>query len=375
MSDVVENTAALGRTQPDKVVPYAILGEMTHRCPLQCPYCSNPLMLERASEELSTEDWKRVMDEAVDMGVLHFHFSGGEPTSRKDLEELVAHAAKVGLYTNLITSAVLLSEDRVNSLAEAGIDHVQISFQDSTAELGDWVAGYKGAFEKKKAAARLVRKADIPLTVNAVMHRHNLHHLEDMIQMAIDFDAERIEVAQVQYYAWALRNRAAFLPTREQLDRATEIVTEARERLKGVLAIDYVVPDYYARRPKSCMGGWGRQFLNIMPSGTVLPCHAAESLPNITFDSVRDKPLAWIWEHSESFNMFRGTDWMPEPCQSCDRREIDWGGCRCQAYALVGDAAKTDPTCELAPDRAVLEEPLREALAEAPEFIYRRYGN
>ncbi|MFP6757303.1 MAG: pyrroloquinoline quinone biosynthesis protein PqqE [Alphaproteobacteria bacterium] len=375
MSDVVEKTTALGRTQPDKVVPYAILGEMTHRCPLQCPYCSNPLMLERASEELSTEDWKRVMDEAVDMGVLHFHFSGGEPTSRKDLEELVAHAAKVGLYTNLITSAVLLSENRVNSLAEAGIDHVQISFQDSTAELGDWVAGYKGAFEKKKAAARLVRKADIPLTVNAVMHRHNLHHLEDMIQMAIDFDAERIEVAQVQYYAWALRNRAAFLPTREQLDRATEIVTEARERLKGVLAIDYVVPDYYARRPKSCMGGWGRQFLNIMPSGTVLPCHAAESLPNITFDSVRDKPLAWIWEHSESFNMFRGTDWMPEPCQSCDRREIDWGGCRCQAYALVGDAAKTDPTCELAPDRAVLEEPLREALAEAPEFIYRRYGN
>lgn len=375
MSDIVEKTTALGRTQPDKVVPYAILGEMTHRCPLQCPYCSNPLMLERASEELSTEDWKRVMDEAVDMGVLHFHFSGGEPTSRKDLEELVAHAAKVGLYTNLITSAVLLSENRVNSLAEAGIDHVQISFQDSTAELGDWVAGYKGAFEKKKAAARLVRKADIPLTVNAVMHRHNLHHLEDMIQMAIDFDAERIEVAQVQYYAWALRNRAAFLPTREQLDRATEIVTEARERLKGVLAIDYVVPDYYARRPKSCMGGWGRQFLNIMPSGTVLPCHAAESLPNITFDSVRDKPLAWIWEHSESFNMFRGTDWMPEPCQSCDRREIDWGGCRCQAYALVGDAAKTDPTCELAPDRAVLEEPLREALAEAPEFIYRRYGN
>jgi pyrroloquinoline quinone biosynthesis protein E len=375
MSDVVEPTAALGRTQPDKVVPYAILGEMTHRCPLQCPYCSNPLMLERASEELSTEDWKRVMDEAVDMGVLHFHFSGGEPTSRKDLEELVAHAAKVGLYTNLITSAVLLSENRVASLAEAGIDHVQISFQDSTSELGDWVAGYKGAFDKKKAAARLVRKADIPLTVNAVMHRHNLHHLEDMIQMAIDLDAERIEVAQVQYYAWALRNRAAFLPTREQLDRATEIVTEARERLKGVLAIDYVVPDYYARRPKSCMGGWGRQFLNIMPSGTVLPCHAAESLPNITFDSVRDKPLAWIWEHSESFNMFRGTDWMPEPCQSCDRREIDWGGCRCQAFALTGDAAKTDPTCELAPDRAVLEEPLQEALAEAPEFIYRRYGN
>jgi pyrroloquinoline quinone biosynthesis protein E len=375
MTDVQEQALPAGRTQPDKVVPYAVLGEMTHRCPLQCPYCSNPLMLERASEELSTEDWKRVMDEAVDMGVLHFHFSGGEPTSRKDLEELVEHAAKVGLYTNLITSAVLLSEDRINSLAEAGLDHVQISFQDSTSELGDWVAGYKGALDKKKAAARLVRKADIPLTFNAVMHRHNLHHLEDMIQLAVDLDAERIEVAQVQYYAWAFRNRAAFLPTREQLDRATEIVTESRERLKGVLAFDYVVPDYYARRPKSCMGGWGRQFINIMPSGTVLPCHAAETLPDITFESVRDKPLAWIWEESESFQKFRGTDWMPEPCQSCDRREIDWGGCRCQAYALTGDAAKTDPTCELAPDRGVLEEPLKEALEEAPEFIYRRYGN
>ena len=315
------------------------------------------------------------MDEAVDLGVLHVHFSGGEPTVRRDLEQLVAHAAKVGLYSNLITSAVLLDEDRVRRLADAGLDHVQISFQDSTSELGDRIAGYKGALEKKKKAARLVRKADLPLTVNAVMHRHNLHHLEDMIQMAVDLDAERIEVAQVQYYAWAYRNRAAFLPTREQLDEAVRIVEEARERLKGVLTFDFVVPDYYAQRPKSCMGGWGRQFINISPSGKVLPCHAAEVIPGITYESVREKSLAEIWEHSDSFNRFRGTDWMPEPCQSCDRREIDWGGCRCQAYMLTGDATRTDPTCALSPDRGVLDEPLSWAVQEAPDFVYRRYGN
>ena len=362
------------RTPPVKTVPYAVLAELSHRCPLQCPYCSNPVELERASGECTTDEWRRVMDEAVDLGVLHVHFSGGEPTVRRDLEQLVAHAAKVGLYSNLITSAVLLDEDRVRRLADAGLDHVQISFQDSTSELGDWIAGYKGALEKKKKAARLVRKADLPLTVNAVMHRHNLHHLEDMIQMAVDLDAERIEVAQVQYYAWAYRNRAAFLPTREQLDEAVRIVEESRERLKGVLTFDFVVPDYYAQRPKSCMGGWGRQFINISPSGKVLPCHAAEVIPGITYESVREKSLADIWEHSDSFNRFRGTDWMPEPCQSCDRREIDWGGCRCQAYMLTGDATRTDPTCALSPDRGVLDEPLSWAVQDAPDFVYRRYG-
>ena len=359
---------------PDRLVPYAVLAELSHRCPLQCPYCSNPLELERASGECTTGEWRRVMDEAVDLGVLHVHFSGGEPAVRKDLEQLVEHAAKVGLYSNLITSAVLLTEDRVKRLADCGLDHVQISFQDSTAELGDRVAGYRGAFEKKKQAARWVRAAGLPLTVNAVMHRQNLHHLEDTIAMAVALGAERIEVAQVQYYAWALRNRAAFLPTREQLDEAVRIVEEARVRLKGVLTFDFVVPDYYAKRPKSCMGGWGRQFINVSPSGKVLPCHAAEVIPGIRYESIREKSLADIWENSESFNRFRGTSWMPEPCRSCDRREIDWGGCRCQAYMLAGDAARTDPACALAPDRAALEEPLREAHAEAPEFIYRRYG-
>jgi len=375
MTDVIEQTETNGGGSPNKLVPYALLAELTHRCPLQCPYCSNPLELERASGELATKDWIRVMDEAVEMGVLHVHFSGGEPTARKDLEELVAHASKIGLYSNLITSAVLLNEDRINRLADLGLDHVQISFQDSTPELADFISGYKDGLEKKIVAARLVRKAGMPLTYNAVMHRHNLHHLEDMIQMAVDLDAERIEVAQVQYYAWAFRNRAAFLPTREELDEAVRIVEESRERLKGVLAFDFVVPDYYAQRPKSCMGGWGRQFLNITPSGKVLPCHAAESIEDLDFDTVGNKSLSWIWENSEAFNKFRGTEWMPEPCQSCDRKEIDWGGCRCQAFALVGNAAATDPTCALSPDRHVLDEPLKEALGESPDFVYRRYGN
>ncbi len=374
MTEVAEKIRPRAQTAPHKMVPYAVLAELSHRCPLQCPYCSNPVELERASGECTTEEWQRVMDEAVDLGILHIHFSGGEPTVRKDLEQLVTHAAKAGLYSNLITSAVLLTEERINRLADCGLDHVQISFQDSTPRLGDRIAGYKGAHEKKCNAARLVRKAGLPLTVNAVMHRHNLHHLEDMIQMAVDLDAERIEVAQVQYYAWAYRNRAAFLPTREQLDEAVRIVEESRKRLKGVLTFDFVVPDYYAQRPKSCMGGWGRQFINISPSGKVLPCHAAEVIPGITWESVREKSLADIWENSDSFNRFRGTDWMPEPCQSCERREIDWGGCRCQAYMLTGDAARTDPTCALSPDRKVLDEPLSWAVQEAPEFIYRRYG-
>ena len=374
MNEIAEMAPTPAKT-PDKVVPYAVLMELSHRCPLQCPYCSNPIDLERASGELSTEDWKRVMDEATEMGVLHVHFSGGEPTVRKDLEELIAHAAALGLYSNLITSAVLLSEARIKRFADLGLDHVQISFQDSTSELGDWIAGYKGAFEKKMQAARWVRAAGMPLTVNAVMHRHNLHHLEEMIEMAVELGAERIEVAQVQYYAWAFRNRAAFLPTREQLDRAVEIVAAARQRLKGVLAFDFVVPDYYAQRPKSCMGGWGRQFINITPSGKVLPCHAAEIIPGLEFDNVKQMPLGRIWETSEAFNHFRGTAWMPEPCQSCERKEIDWGGCRCQAYMLTGDAAATDPTCALSPDRAVLDEALAAVHEEAPDFIYRRYGN
>ncbi|MEE9140452.1 MAG: pyrroloquinoline quinone biosynthesis protein PqqE [Alphaproteobacteria bacterium] len=355
--------------------PLAILAELSHRCPLQCPYCSNPLELERSSNELDTETWCRVIDQAADMGVHQIHFSGGEPTVRKDLEDLVGHATDVGLYTNLITSGVLLNEARIDKLVELGLEHVQLSFQDSEEASADRIGNFKGGHQKKIEVARLIRKAGLPLTVNAVMHRQNLDNLKDVIAMAVELDAERLEVAQVQYYGWALKNRAAFMPTYEQLAWATEVVEEARERLKGILVFDYVIPDYYARRPKVCMGGWGRRFINVNPAGKVLPCHAAETIPNLEFDSVKEHSLSWIWENSEAFNRFRGTDWMPEPCRSCDRKEIDWGGCRCQAFALTGEAANTDPACELSPvHERIFGLAAHEAGVEAPEFVYRKIG-
>jgi pyrroloquinoline quinone biosynthesis protein E len=353
--------------------PLALLAELTHRCPLQCPYCSNPLALERASRELTTAEWTRAIDEAAAMGVLQIHFSGGEPTVRPDLEELVRHAHDGGLYTNLITAGVLLDDRRIARLVEAGLDHVQLSFQDSEPGGGDRIGGFKGGHVKKIEVACLIRAAGLPLTLNLVVHRQNLHHLEDLIAMALDLDAHRIEIAHVQYYGWAFRNRAALMPTRAQLDAATATVTAARERLKGRVVIDYVVPDYYARRPKSCMGGWGRQFLNISPAGKVLPCHAAESVTTLSFDSVRQRPLADIWLHSEAFERYRGTHWMAEPCRSCDRREIDWGGCRCQAFAILGDAAATDPACGLSPHHAELVRLAEtDSAGEAPPFEYRR---
>jgi len=355
--------------------PLALLAELSHRCPLRCPYCSNPLELERAGAELDQATWQRVLSEAAALGALQVHFSGGEPLVRRDLAALVRHAASVGLYSNLITSGVLLDAARLAELVEAGLEHVQLSFQDTEAASADRIAGLAGAHQKKLAVAALVRAAGLPLTVNAVMHRQNLERLPEMIELALKLGAGRLEVAHVQYYGWALVNRRALLPTEAQLERATAVVAEARTRLKGVLTIDYVVPDYYARRPKACMGGWGRQFLNISPAGKVLPCHAAESLPGFDFPSVRTASLAEIWERSTLFNRFRGTEWMPEPCRSCDRREIDWGGCRCQAFALTGDVARTDPACALAPDRAMLDR-LREADAAAPagDFTYRQIG-
>jgi pyrroloquinoline quinone biosynthesis protein E len=356
--------------------PLAVLAEVTHRCPMQCPYCSNPLELERSGVELDTDSWCRVIREAADLGALQIHFSGGEPLVRRDLERLVEEARDAGLYCNLITSAVLLAEERLQSLVAAGIDHVQISFQDSEAAGGDRIGGYEGAHEKKVRAARMVRAAGLPLTLNMVVHRQNLQHLEAMFEMAVELDAHRVEIAHVQYYGWAYENRASLLPTREQLDRSIETVDAARERYKGRFAIDYVVPDYYARRPKACMGGWGRRFLNISPSGLVLPCHAAQTITGLSFDSVRERGLREIWETSEAFQRFRGTDWMPEPCRSCERRELDWGGCRCQAFAITGNAADTDPACEFSPHHQVMLDLAGVESGETPpEFVYRNYGN
>jgi PqqA peptide cyclase len=369
---------AMTQTRPEATAgpapPLAILFELSHRCPLQCPYCSNPLALERAREELDTAAWMRVLDEANDIGVLQVHFSGGEPSVRKDLEDLVAHAARIGLYTNLITSGVLIDRARLERLADAGLDHLQLSIQDSDPVQADRVGGYKGGHERKMALAAWVGEMGMALTVNAPVHRHNLDRLEDIIELAASLGAGRLEVAHVQYYGWGLKNRAALMPTRAQLERATGIVEAARERLKGTMVFDYVVPDYYARRPKACMGGWARQFINVTPSGEVMPCHAAATIPGLRFDNVKDRPLSDIWLQSEAFARFRGTAWMPEPCQSCDQREIDWGGCRCQALAITGDAAATDPACALSPHHdalAALAE--AESNAEAPAFAYRRF--
>ncbi|MDO8980367.1 MAG: pyrroloquinoline quinone biosynthesis protein PqqE [Afipia sp.] len=356
-------------------IPLAVLAELTHRCPLQCPYCSNPLELERGSAELSTAEWKRVLSELAEIGVLQIHFSGGEPTARKDLVEIIQHATDVGLYSNLITSAVLLTKDKLAALADAGLCHIQISFQGSEQGVADRVAGLKDAHAKKIEAAGWARELGLPLTVNAVMHRQNLFQLADIIQMAVDLDADRLEVANVQYYGWALKNRAALMPTMDQIDETSRIVEEAEARLKGILAIDYVVPDYYALRPKKCMGGWGRQFFNISPSGKILPCHAAETITGLEFESVRDHPIAWIWQNSEAFNRYRGTGWMPEPCQSCEYKEVDYGGCRCQAFALTGNAGNTDPACALSPaHEQIFKTAMSEAAGDNSRFIYRNFA-
>jgi len=360
--------------------PLAMLAELTYRCPLRCPYCSNPLEMIAASGEMDTGQWLGVIEEATDMGVLQIHFSGGEPTVRQDLEDMVERAEALGIYTNLITSGVLIDQARLEGLADRGLQHIQLSFQGTEEAGADRIGGFRGGHRKKLETARLAGEIGLPLTINAVMHRQNMDDLESMIQMAVDFGAKRLEVAHVQYYGWGLRNRAALVPTREQLEHATEIIEAARERLKGILVFDYVVPDYYARYPKSCMGGWGRQFLNVTPSGRVMPCHAAETIPDMTFDSVRKRPLLDIWEQSEAFTRFRGTGWMPEPCRSCDRREIDWGGCRCQAMAIAGDPAATDPACAKSPIHARMSMLIEDALAtaradgsnEATTFVYRR---
>lgn len=354
--------------------PLALLAELTHRCPLSCPYCSNPVALERASKELTQEEWRRVLGEAAALGVLQVHFSGGEPMARRDLLALIAAASEHGLYSNLITSGTLGGERELAAFAAAGLKHVQLSFQDVEPANNDRIAGLKGAHARKTGFAAAVRATGLPLTLNMVVHRQNLGRVSEMIDSALALGARRIEIAHVQYYAWALANRAALLPSRRQLDAATAIVEAARERLKGVLAIDYVVPDYHGIRPKSCMNGWARRFLNVSPSGKALPCHAAEILPGIAFPSVRESSLADIWYRSESFNRFRGTDWMAAPCRSCERREIDWGGCRCQAFLLAGDASSADPVCALSPDHGVVEAALQEAENAPDDLVYRHYS-
>lgn len=353
--------------------PVGLLAELTHRCPLQCPYCSNPVNLDRT--EMDTAAWQDVLRQAAALGVLQLHLSGGEPTARKDLEDILTTAVEVGLYTNLITSGVLLTRERLEGMARQGLDHVQLSIQDVEDKSADRIALYDGAMAKKREMAKWVRELGLPLTINVPVHRQNIARLPEMIDFAVEVGAQRIEVAHIQYYAWALKNRAALIPTRAQFYESLKITDAARERLKGVLVFDVVSHDHYAVRPKPCIGGWGRSIITVTPSGKVLPCHSAATIPGLEFDNVRDRPLAEIWTQGQAFNKYRGEGWMKEPCKSCDRREIDYGGCRCQALAYTGDAANADPACSLSPwHQAFVEVAEREAAEPAPEFVYRRMG-
>jgi pyrroloquinoline quinone biosynthesis protein E len=352
--------------------PLGLLAELTHRCPLACPYCSNPLTFDDRADELDVATWARVFREAAAMGVLQIHLSGGEPASRRDLVDIAAAAHDAGLYTNLITSAIGLDRPRLARLKEVGLDHVQLSLQDVYAESADRIAGYPGAHVRKLAFAQTVRELEFALTVNTVIHRANIDRVADLVEMAASLGAGRVEIAHAQYYGWALRNRQALMPTREQVAHAMREMESIRPLYQGRLVIDLVVPDYYARRPKACMGGWARRSLNVAPSGRVLPCHAAESIPGLQFWSVRDHSLQDIWRRSPAFQAFRGTDWMREPCRSCEMRDIDNGGCRCQAMAITGDAAATDPACELSPHHARMRALADQESTEADEsYVYR----
>jgi pyrroloquinoline quinone biosynthesis protein E len=358
--------------------PLLLIAELSYKCPLHCPYCSNPLSIGDAkySDELSTEDWIRVFHEAGDLGVLQLALTGGEPLVRKDAEELTRASKDAGLYSNLITAGTPFTRKRAQALKEAGLDNVQISIQDSDPISSDRIAGTK-SFAKKIEAAHLARELGFPLTINVVLHRQNLDRIEEIIQLAEDLDARRVELANSQYQGWAAINRTALMPTRAQLEHGEEVVKAARERIGPKMEILWVLPDYYEEYPKPCMGGWGRDAMVIAPNGDVLPCQAASTIPDLEFENVRDKPLAEIWFESDAFNRFRGTDWMLEPCRSCplDRQEVDFGGCRCQALALLGDASATDPVCHFSPHHSLIVD-AREAAQDVVrngdgDLIYR----
>ena len=356
--------------------PLALIAELTHRCPLHCVYCSNPLELGRRADELSTQVWSRVFREAAEAGVLQVDFTGGEPLTRPDIVDLVSAARQAGLYVNLITSGLLLDEARLDELIQAGLDHFQLSFQGASEDSANEISGTKAHAQKLRVLEWLARRR-LAVTLNFVIHRRNIDQLEAMLALGESSCAGRIEFANVQYYGWAYANRENLLPTRAQLDRSIEILKRAEERLRGKIQIEYVVPDYYAKFPKACMGGWGQKLMLITPNGDALPCHAAQIIPGLHFDNLKDRSLREIWESSEAFQKFRGEEWMPEPCKSCDRRARDFGGCRCQALLLAGDVAATDPVCSLAPQRhkidailAVVNGPATESLVK-PNWLYR----
>jgi PqqA peptide cyclase len=350
----------------------ALIAEITHRCPLHCVYCSNPLEMQRRPAELSTKDWIAIFRQAGEMGALQLHLTGGEPLARADLTDLVGAGRAAGLYLNLITSGVGLDERRLDALIESGLDHIQLSFQDVAEASANEFAGTR-SHALKLRVAEMIRQRRVAFTLNIVVHRRNLDRLEEMVAFAAESGAQRVEIAHVQYYGWALRNREALLPARDQVQRSIEIVEAARQRLQGRLRIDFVLPDYYAKYPKPCMNGWGHQQMLIDPSGRALPCHAAAVLPGMEFSNATERALRWIWEDSPAFNRFRDESWMPEPCRTCDRRTRDFGGCRCQAFLLAGDATVTDPVCTLAPAHPLVEDALQHA--NARDAAHRANGS
>ncbi|MGH8023074.1 MAG: pyrroloquinoline quinone biosynthesis protein PqqE [Limisphaerales bacterium] len=351
--------------------PFSLLCELTYRCPLQCPYCSNPLDYAARAGELKTDEWKRVLAEASSLGAVQSHFSGGEPLLRSDVSAIIRHARELGFYTNLSTGGTLLTEKVADALREAGLDHLQISIQDSDPSGSDAIARGAPSYERKIKAARLARKHGFPLTLNVVLHRRNLERVEAIIALAEELGAERLELANTQFNGWAFKNRAALLPSREQVVRTARLVQAARERLREKMDILYVLPDYFEPFPKPCLHGWGRVFMTVAPDGMVLPCQTAREIRGLKFDNVRDASLEDIWFKSETFCKFRGVNWLPDPCRSCPRKEVDFGGCRCQAFLLTGDASATDPVSSLAPGHRLVEAALSEVESHSRPLIYR----
>jgi pyrroloquinoline quinone biosynthesis protein E len=356
--------------------PLTLIAELSYRCPLRCPYCSNPTNYGdgKYRQELTTEHWLNTIRQAANLGVLQLGFTGGEPLLRQDLEEMVETAAATGIYTSLITAGTLLTKDRAARLRDCGLDHIQISIQDSQSDRSNYIAGIP-CFEQKIAAAKLVKQLGFPLTINVVLHRQNLDRIKEIIELCKSLSADRVELANTQYYGWALQNLEALLPTPEQLERAKQAVAIAQQQRYFPMGVVYVLPDYYEQYPKPCMGGWGNKTIAIAPNGDVLPCQVATSIPELDFDNVRDCSLNWIWHRSEAFNRFCGTDWMEEPCRSCSRQSIDFGGCRCQALLLTGKATATDPICHLSPKHHLILAKQKQILTEKPPaFVYRSIG-
>ena len=352
--------------------PFTLIAELSYQCPLHCPYCSNPVDIGHPNyrDELETSDWARTFQEARGLGVLQLALTGGEPMLRRDLVELCTAARDAGLYSSLITAGTLFTRERAEELKAGGLDHVQISIQSPISDENDRIAGNR-SFAKKIAAARAARELDFPLTINCVLHRQNLDHIEELLDLTLELDAQRLELANTQYYGWAVLNQEALLPTWEQLRRGEEAVRRFRDRVGPKVDVLWVLPDMYEDLPKPCMGGWGQTAMVVAPNGDVLPCQAASTIPGLEFANVRERALEWVWNESDAFTRFRGTEWMQEPCRSCPlgRQEVDWGGCRCQALRLAGDAAATDPVCRFSPhhERVVS---VRES-AQTDEFVYR----